>query len=85
MPVWRCGLTAVQCETPCDLIFANSVQEQEPLIENLHQDTEGVMHRMQAATHRLQEVLKKMNFCTQLGVIIALMIVLIFMLWFTFS
>lgn len=61
------------------------VQEQEPLIENLHQDTEGVMNRMHAATHRLQEVLKKMNFCTQLGIIVCLMIVLIFMLWYTFS
>jgi DNA-binding protein YbaB len=61
------------------------VQEQEPLIESMDRDTEGVMHRMQAATHRLQEVLKKMNFCTQLGIIMVLVIVLIFMLWFTFS
>lgn len=63
----------------------HELREQEPLIENLNQDTEGVMNRMQAASHRLQEVLKKMNFCTQLGVIIVLMIVLIFMLWYTFS
>ena len=60
------------------------MQEQEPLIEDLNRDTEGVMNRMEAASHRLQTVLKKMNFCTQLGVIIALIIVLIFMLWFTF-
>lgn len=54
------------------------------MIEDLNRDTEGVMNRMEAASHRLQGVLKKMNFCTQLGVIICLIIVLIFMLWFTF-
>lgn len=33
--------------------------------------------------HKLQEVIKKMNFCTQLGIIVLLMIVLIIMVWFT--
>lgn len=61
------------------------MQEQEPLIETLDRDTEGVSNRMSAAMHKLQEVIKKMNFCTQMGIIIVLMIVLIFMIWYSFT
>lgn len=61
------------------------MQEQEPLIENLDRDTEGVSNRMSAAMHKLQDVIKKMNFCTQMGVVIVLIVVLIVMLYFTFS
>eukprot|EP00892_Ulva_mutabilis_P004262 jgi/Ulvmu1/2207/UM013_0053.1 len=61
----------------------HELREQEPLIESLDRDTEGVSNRMSASMHKLQEVIKKMNFCTQMGVIIVLMIVLIIMVYFT--
>lgn len=66
------------------LIYRCLIQEQEPLIESLDRDTEGVSNRMSAAMHKLQEVIKKMNFCTQMGVIVALVVVLVFMLGYTF-
>jgi hypothetical protein len=54
-------------------------------MEDLDRDTEGVMNRMSASMHKLQEVLKKMNFCSQLGIILVLMVILVCMLWYTFS
>lgn len=74
---------AERCHTQLLPHVAYLVQEQEPLIESLDRDTEGVSNRMSAAMHKLQEVIKKMNFCTQLGIIVLLMIVLIIMVWFT--
>ena len=40
------------------------------------------MTRVSASMHKMHDVVKKMSTCTQMGVIIALIVVLIFMIWF---
>ena len=61
------------------------VQDQAGLLEQVDRDTEGVMSRVSANMHKMQDVLKKMNSCTQIGIIVFLSIVLIGMLYYTFA
>jgi hypothetical protein len=61
------------------------VQEQEGLLGSVERDTEGVMSRVSASMYKLQDVLKKMKFCTQLIIIVVLFVILIGMLFYTFG
>lgn len=51
----------------------------------MERDTEGVMGRVSASMYKLQDVLKKMNFCAQIIIIVVLFVVLIVLVWFTFN
>ena len=51
----------------------------------MERDTDGVMTRVSASMHKMQDVIKKMNTCTQMGIIAVLLVVLIGMLWYTVS
>jgi hypothetical protein len=61
---------------------SGAVQDQQGLLERVEQDTDGVMSRVSASMHKMQDVLKKMNTSTQLGIIAILIVVLIAMLWY---
>jgi hypothetical protein len=61
------------------------LQEQEGLLDSVERDTEGVMSRVSASMYKLQDVLKKMNFCTQVMIIVVLFVILIGMLFYTFN
>ena len=51
----------------------------------MERDTDGVMTRVSASMHKMHDVIKKMNTCAQMGIIVALIIVLIVMLYFISS
>lgn len=67
------------------LAMGNELRDQERLLEHVDRDTEGVMGRLSAARHKLDEVMKKMSMRTQLCIIAILTVILIVMLLFTFS
>lgn len=58
------------------------VQDQERLLEQVERDTDGVMSRVSASMHKMHDVIKKMNSCTQMGIIAALIAVLIVLIFF---
>jgi hypothetical protein len=60
------------------------LQEQQGLLESVERDTDGVMSRMSANMHKMQEVIKKMSSCKQM-VIIAVLIIVVVVLLFLIS
>jgi hypothetical protein len=57
------------------------MQEQQGLLENVERDTDGVMSRMSANMHKMQEVINKMSSCKQMVIIAVLVVVLIVLLF----
>jgi hypothetical protein len=76
---------AAEIKQPLLCRWGMLVQEQEGLLDSVERDTEGVMSRVSASMYKLQDVLKKMKFCTQLIIIVVLFVILIGMLFYTFS
>ena len=62
--------------------IAPRLQDQAGLLERVERDTDGVMTRVSASMHKMHDVIKKMNTCAQMGIIVALVITLIVMLYF---